>query len=204
MNIYMLTCSHTNTCTSILTHVHLYSHTCACSTYIYTCACSQIHTYTPAHVHIHTYILYLYRSLYLKARPLITIWNGLVFLCFLRAKLSEFITHFSIYAAAMPAHTRNIFCARNACSDEMSLLTYTLQCEQEAIDSFFSSAWEFLGSYEKEWCNSARESLCVFPVFVILKDRLCTDLPTFSIHSCGPSHTERLVLAHLFLEQTCN
>lgn len=109
MNIYMLTCSHTNTCTSILTHVHLYSHTCACSTYIYTCACSQIHTYTPAHVHIHTYILYLYRSLYLKARPLITIWNGLVFLCFLRAKLSEFITHFSIFAAAMPAHIPGIF-----------------------------------------------------------------------------------------------
>lgn len=131
--------------THIPVHVHRYTHT-------HTCPC--------AHTYIHTLCILFpllksqapYKHLKCPCFPL-----------FLRAKLSEFITHFSIFAAAMPAHTRNIFCARNACSDEMSLLTYTLQCERKAIVSFFYSAWEFLGSYEKEWCNYAWESLLRVP-----------------------------------------
>lgn len=142
INIYT-PCSHTNNSACILTHVRVYSHTCACSTYTYACACSQIHTHLPMCTYIHT--LCISFPLFKSQAP----YEHLRCPCFplfLRAKLSAFITHFSIFAAAMPAHTRNIFCARNACSDELSLPTYTLQCEREAIDSFFYSAWEFLGS----------------------------------------------------------
>lgn len=116
--------------------------------YIYThTPVHVVHTYIPVHVHryththlpmcTHIHTLCIPFPLFKSQAP----YKHLKCPCFplfLRAKLSEFITHFSIVAAAMPAHTRNIFCARNACSDEMSLSTYTLQCEQEAIYSFSS------------------------------------------------------------------
>lgn len=194
----------TSTCSRvhIQTPVHLYSHTCACSTYIYTCACSQIHTHTcPC---AHTYILYVYFSLYLKARPLINIWNVLVFLCSSEPNFQN-SSLISLYLLLQCQHIPGIFSVQ-----EMHVL---MKCHCSLIlfsvsgkPSFpsFTQPGSFWGLMKRNDAIMRENLFCVFPVCVILKDRLCTDLPTFSTHSCGPSHTERLVLAHLFLEQTCN
>lgn len=67
---------------------------------------THIHTCPCAHTYIHT--LCIPFPLFKSQVP----YNHLKWPCFplfLRAKLSEFITHFSIFAAAMPAHIPGIF-----------------------------------------------------------------------------------------------
>lgn len=168
-------------------HVHRYTHTCPCA---------------------HPYILYVYLFLYLKARPLMNIWDVLVFLCSSEPNFQN-SSPISLYLLLQCQHIPGIFSVQEMhvlMNCHCPLILFSVS-RKPSIPSF-TQPGSFWGLRKRNDTilreNLSVCSLRVWSWCVILKDWLRTDPPTFSTHSCGPSHTEGLVLVHLFLEPTCN